>query len=139
MEILAKRFGGCRQSRVMTTRPLLLVVAVLAVTTRGAQSQDGGGPRPVFEVASVKRNTAPTTGMMMGIGRGGAGDYNATNVTVRVLIRQAYQREDLQLVGAPDWIDSERYDVRAKPPAGATRDQTPLMLQALLAERFKLA
>jgi uncharacterized protein (TIGR03435 family) len=52
-----------------------------------------------------------------------------------------------RLTGAPDWIRAERYDIEAKAPSGsipagastATRDaRMRLMLQALLAERFKL-
>src|SRR5207245_11222603 len=38
----------------------------------------------------------------------------------------------------PDWLGSERYDIVAKLPPNSSRDQIPLMLQTLLAERFKL-
>ena len=50
----------------------------------------------------------------------------------------AYRVASYQLVGAPGWIDSERFDVVAKPPEGSRPEQTMLMLRGLLAERFKL-
>jgi uncharacterized protein (TIGR03435 family) len=53
------------------------------------------------------------------------------------LIRVAYRVKAYQVSG-PDWMASERFDVLAKLPEGASREQVPEMLQALLAERFKL-
>jgi uncharacterized protein (TIGR03435 family) len=54
------------------------------------------------------------------------------------LIRVAYRVKAYQVSG-PDWMATERFDVLAKLPEGASREQVPEMLQALLAERFKLA
>jgi uncharacterized protein (TIGR03435 family) len=69
----------------------------------------------------------------------------ATNVPLRLLIRTSYQLQDFQLVGAPDWIASERFDILAKaegdvPPTPPRGQPGPmqLMLRTLLAERFKL-
>jgi uncharacterized protein (TIGR03435 family) len=45
--------------------------------------------------------------------------------------------KDFQISG-PDWMNSTRFDVVAKLPANTTREQVPQMLQALLADRFKL-
>jgi uncharacterized protein (TIGR03435 family) len=39
---------------------------------------------------------------------------------------------------APEWTAQERFDISANIPAGATRDQVPEMLRALLRDRFKL-
>ena len=64
--------------------------------------------------------------------------FNVTNVPLRLLITQAYRLSSYQLVGAPSWIDSERFDIVAKAPEGSRPDQTMLMLRGLLAERFKL-
>ena len=41
-------------------------------------------------------------------------------------------------VSGPDWMKENRFDIVAKMPDGATKDQVPQMLQALLVERFKL-
>jgi uncharacterized protein (TIGR03435 family) len=56
---------------------------------------------------------------------------------VKQLILRAYGIPSYQLWG-PEWIDSARFDVLAKLPQGATKDQIPEMLQRLLAERFGL-
>jgi uncharacterized protein (TIGR03435 family) len=53
------------------------------------------------------------------------------------LIMLAYKIKRHQLV-APDWAFTERYDILAKMPEGANKDQVPAMLQSLLAERFGL-
>jgi uncharacterized protein (TIGR03435 family) len=53
------------------------------------------------------------------------------------LILTAYSIRPSQLSG-PDWMQSQKFDIEAKMPEGASRNQTPQMLQALLAERFKL-
>lgn len=63
-----------------------------------------------------------------------------TNVSLADCIRFAYGlSSDFQLSG-PDWITSKelRYDIVAKTAAGTTREQTLRMMQALLADRFKL-
>jgi uncharacterized protein (TIGR03435 family) len=41
-------------------------------------------------------------------------------------------------ISGPGWLDSERYDIVAKVPRGATKAECKLMMQNLLAERFKL-
>ena len=41
-------------------------------------------------------------------------------------------------ISGPGWLDSERYDIVAKLPRGATKAEFMVMLQNLLAERFKL-
>jgi Protein of unknown function (DUF3738). len=54
------------------------------------------------------------------------------------LIRTAYKVKQYQVSG-PDWMGLQRFDVLATLPEGASPEQVPEMLQALLAERFKLA
>ena len=58
-------------------------------------------------------------------------------VSLKNLIERAYSIKSYQVFG-PDWLESERFDVTAKLPEGATQADVPKMLQALLAERFKL-
>ncbi len=59
-------------------------------------------------------------------------------MSVNQLILTAYRIKSYQLSG-PDWTRTERFDIAAKMPDGASQDQIPEMLQALLAERFKLS
>jgi uncharacterized protein (TIGR03435 family) len=96
-----------------------------------------------FAVASVKPNTSGDQRVMIKNEPGGG--LTATNVPLRVLIRTAYQlQEDSQIVGAPSWIASDRFDIVAKAegaslvPSGAALGRPNVRLQALLKERFKL-
>ena len=75
---------------------------------------------------------------MRRLGAPDPGMVNYGNVTLKMLISRAYGVKDFQVSG-PGWIDSLGYDVAAKIPAGVPAEQIPLMLQTLLAERFKLA
>src|SRR5664279_6215744 len=54
-----------------------------------------------------------------------------------MILTNAYGVKNYQVTG-PGWLDTERYDITAKVPKGATKDDLKLMLQGLLAERFKL-
>ena len=65
------------------------------------------------------------------------GRVNWAGATLRDLIMDAYGVKRYQVTG-PDWIDPERYDVVAKVPAGATKEQVRVMWQNLLADRFGL-
>jgi uncharacterized protein (TIGR03435 family) len=58
-------------------------------------------------------------------------------VTLQNLLAQAYRIKNFQIEG-PGWLDSDRFDIEAKLPAEAKDDDFPVMLQALLKERFKL-
>jgi len=101
-------------------------------------------PLPSFEVASVK----PTAGGQVNVGGqiwtsagssfkpGGA--FEAVNATLGSIIRLAYGLRDFQTVGAPEWIDTVRFDIQARGPQGAVESDGPQRLQSLLAERFAL-
>jgi len=102
---------------------------------------------PAFDVASVKA-AAPPEGQ--GIGRiclmpctpGETLGVEGSRVEIRYmplakLIVAAYRLKPYQLSG-PAWMEQERFDILAKMPEGASLDQVPGMLQALLAERFGL-
>jgi hypothetical protein len=54
------------------------------------------------------------------------------------LIESAYNIKDRQLIGAPNWINSARYDLNAKAPNAVPPAQFRLILQSLLADRFNL-
>lgn len=92
---------------------------------------------PSFEVASVKRNTSdePAGGS---ISPPVGGRFQANNVTLHTLLRTAYEVEDFQISGGPKWLHTEKFDVNATSTGNATWAQTRLMLQDLLATRFKL-
>lgn len=90
-----------------------------------------------FEVASVKSSDPnPSSPLFIGMSADGA-MVKYTNITLQDCIRGAYRVRDFQIVG-PDWMTKARFEINARLPAGASADQIPEMLQALLAERFKL-
>jgi len=97
---------------------------------------------PVFEVATIKPAEAPNMAQISAgkihIGmKIEAGRVDAGFMSLGDLIRAAYKLKSYQLTG-PDWMNSQRFDVLAKMPEGATKEQVPDMLKSLLAERFKL-
>src|SRR3954468_190487 len=68
---------------------------------------------PTFEVAAIKVNKSESRNS--GFRRAGPGQLNATNASLKMLIEYAYDVRDYQLTGGPGWLDTERYDILAKP------------------------
>jgi uncharacterized protein (TIGR03435 family) len=91
-----------------------------------------------FEVASIKPSQPQPMGQIRIGMSADAGMLRYTYVALKDCIRIAYRVKEFQVQG-PGWLESERFDIVAKFPAGATEEQVPEMLQSLLAERFKLA
>jgi uncharacterized protein (TIGR03435 family) len=54
------------------------------------------------------------------------------------LIRTAYGLDPEKVVGGPNWLEMDRFDVFAKAPTGSTAESRRQMLQALLSDRFSL-
>jgi uncharacterized protein (TIGR03435 family) len=67
-----------------------------------------------------------------------AGRYEIRRATMLDLIKTAYGLDADTVFGGPSWLEWDRYDVIAKAPAGTSAATVRLMLQALLADRFKL-
>src|SRR6266513_2944286 len=100
------------------------------------------GQQLAFEVASI-RSAEPITPAMIQAGKMhvgmkiDAGKVDIGFFSLRELIPLAYEVKPFQLTG-PDWLSAQRFDILAKLPEGATKEQVPAMLRALLEERFKL-
>jgi bla regulator protein BlaR1 len=114
----------------MTHFRYLVLVAVL-VTSGPAQAP------PAFEVAAIRPNLS---GLSSSNSNSDGGYWTATNFTASSLIATAFDRAYFQLEGIPHWAESERFDIRAKIPAGETFsfERLRAMLQALLVDRFQL-
>ncbi|PYU53946.1 MAG: hypothetical protein DMG55_33140 [Acidobacteria bacterium] len=132
-----------------------LVVVVLPVvfglvngtaSRAGSQPQTKGANATVYEVASIKPNKSDNGLFKMMFEQNG---FSATSVTMLMLIRTAYGVNDNQILGAPNWLNSEKYDIEARMDSAVadglrklSEDQRNVerrhMLQALLADRFKL-
>jgi len=92
---------------------------------------------PAFEAASIRRNFGvdPNTHIDVSGGR-----LTITNASPKTLIRNAYGILSFQLAGEPRWLDTDMYDIVAT-TGGSEKispDRLKLLLQNLLAERFRL-
>jgi uncharacterized protein (TIGR03435 family) len=97
---------------------------------------------PAYDVVSIKPNKTGSGSVSISINDG---NYDASNVSLKMLVLGAYQLKDNQLEGLPKWADSDRFDIKAKvvdpDPAvmkALTGDQNEMMLRPVLAERFGL-
>jgi uncharacterized protein (TIGR03435 family) len=108
------------------------MAAALAVCA--AAAVQGQSP---FEVASVKVNRSGQPGGLEDY-IPAAGQVRVVNETLRQIIRGAYGFEMNRILGGPDWIDSERFDIQARAASAVSREQLMSMARALLADRFKL-
>jgi uncharacterized protein (TIGR03435 family) len=140
IEMLLKRgrefSPGVSPVRVGTSAVvLLMLVFASSLVPRWiafAQQPD----RPSFEVASVKLDRSGTSGASFQFAPGGQ-RFAGTNTTLGALILLAYKLTPSRL-SAPMHLPAEYYDVDAKTEKAVSSDQMLLMLQALLADRFKL-
>ena len=116
--------------RAILCFPLLAGVSVLLAQAPPSKLE--------FEVASVKAAEPIGAGSTVDIGMHIDGaQVRFSSLALRDLMRMAYRMRTYQVEG-PDWIVTERYEIAAKLPDGATRDQVPDMLQNLLRERFQI-
>jgi uncharacterized protein (TIGR03435 family) len=119
-----------------------LVLASWHVIPAGAQSTGTDAPR--FDIVSVKPNRSGES--LIGFEVRPGGRFVATNIPLKQFVRAAYTMQLYQIVGAPSWVDAERFDVtgvsdrdlRGGRPwtPGAPYLPVQLMMQSLLAERF---
>jgi uncharacterized protein (TIGR03435 family) len=103
----------------------------------------GQAPEKVqtFELADV--HASPPSGFaqlgqMSGGGAPRNGRFEIRNASMLDLVRTAYSVEPEKVVGGPNSLGSDRFDVIAKARAGTTQDDARLMLRTLLVERFGL-
>jgi len=102
--------------------------------------QSAAPSQPSFEAATIKPSgkADPANGYWS---RPGIGRFYAHSLSVQFLIQLAYGIEKNQIAAKPSWLDSDFYDVEAKPEEGIKLSPGELKprLQDLLAERFHLA
>ncbi|HEY1241833.1 MAG TPA: TIGR03435 family protein [Bryobacteraceae bacterium] len=94
--------------------------------------------KPQFEVATIKPSNPAQPGWGINVNRSGM--FLTRNTNLSDLIKFAYSVHPKQIIGAPSWIDSDKFDISAKPdtPGMPSVDQMRVMLQKLLTERFSL-
>jgi len=130
-------------------RSAALIASLAGGAALGAKAPQEPPPGGwAFEVASIKPNKSGDCRVMMQMQ---PGQLRATNVTLRLLIRNAYALQDFQISGGPSWMTSDHFDLIAKmpegfqqtpgPPPAAGGPPTPMqqMMRQLLTDRFKFA
>lgn len=115
-----------------------IVFATILVNCAGwlAFSQSTEAP-PKFEAADI-HVSAKIQNPFVRTGPARGGRYEIKYATMVDLIRIAYSFDADKILGGPNWLEMDRFDVIAKVPADSTPETQKLMLQSLLADRFKL-
>ena len=116
------------QVRPLRATAMFLILGGIAMAQTPSQ--------PQFEVASVKPAAPDQRGTFIRNMPGGR--FSVTNMTLKELIQFAWRIQGFQISGGPSWIESARWDITAKPETTPKQGEMPLMVQALLADRFQL-
>src|SRR5687767_10664889 len=123
-----------------TTVSKLVALSLLtgAVALSALPLQPTAQPRAAsFELTSVKRNISGDERSSTSNAQPNGG-WRATNVRLRAVIARAYEVREFQIEGAPEWVNSDRFDIVGRGPEGTPASQRFAMLRAMLADRFKL-
>lgn len=122
----------------VTVLACLLSASSSAQTANAPQAKPQSPPLS-FEVASVKPAGPPVPGQGGGIRPMPGGEtYIAERVPLRLMIKLMFRITDEQIVGGPDWMNTELWDVHAKADHPSSVDELHVMFQNLLIERFHL-
>lgn len=128
--------------------------ALLAICSAGAFAQtpdwqSAAGGKMSFEVASVRQSKGPFTPPNFPLDIGDAyrpvGGRFSADFPLTVYIAFAYkiaqtsEQRQAMIAALPKWVATDRFSIQAKAEGNPTKDQMRLMIQSLLADRFKLA
>jgi uncharacterized protein (TIGR03435 family) len=136
--------------------PIALASALLAASAvcgpsapaQTSLSSQPSDPPLAFDVAAIHENKADNSGRSHIVSSSHDSRFTAINVTLKALIQWAYAMPDMRILGGPAWLNSTRFNIEAKGDSAADdqlshsadgRAEKQKMLQALLADRFKLA
>lgn len=129
--------SAARNHRIL---PLIVVfwTTVVAPAMLAASGYAQTAPERSFEVATIKPSNPEAPGIGISFQ---AHQFSTHNTTLNFLIKFAYGLNARQIVGGPAWLDTDKYDVVAKPEGeeSLTMRQLRPMVQRLLEDRFKLA
>jgi uncharacterized protein (TIGR03435 family) len=116
---------------------------LLFVRAGDAQTSAASTPVAPFGVASIKPNRSGEVNS--GFRRSVGGALDARNITLKMLISFAYDLPEDRILQGPSWLDSDKYDILARPdpgggqPLDTSRRAIRIRTQKLLADRFRLA
>jgi len=142
---LSPVLSGIALGTLMIAFPLALAQTSATSAGPASPAQNAAVQLPTFAVVSVKQNKSATNQFRSVNSPEG---IIVTNASLLMIIRAAYglfNSLDDKFIGVPDWAKTEKYDIEAKVDPSDLEtlhrlnpDQHSLMLQALLADRFKL-
>ena len=127
--------------RSIASAILFLMAAAGCAQELGTAQRDLSRPKfDAFEVATIKP-VAHDAKAGRYITMQGTNRFVEKAYTLKLLIAAAYDLNPRTILGGPEWIESEHYDILAKTPGEVrpTHDELMAMLRSLLAERFSLA
>jgi hypothetical protein len=108
----------------------ICLASAIAVSAIGALAAQNTPILQKFEVASVKRMDRCEFNTSID-----PGSVTLKDVPLKAVLMEAFKVKSDQIEG-PSWLDADCFEISAKMPKGATRDQLPAMLQAVLIERL---
>ncbi len=136
------RAASHTEKNIMLARKALILMLLLPYGASRSQSRAPQTPQPArsFEVATL-REAMGSDGSDGSWSPPGIGHFTAHRLTLAFLIHLAYDIDTKQIVAKPSWLETDLFDIEAKPEAGIplTREQLRPMLQTLLQERLHLA
>jgi uncharacterized protein (TIGR03435 family) len=91
---------------------------------------------PSFEVATIKPSQPDRPGKLFNVQ---GSKFRTINTTLADLIKFSYGVQDKQIVGAPAWAETDKFDIEAQPdvPGAPNKEQLGAMVKKLLADRFQ--
>ena len=110
---------------------LFLVASIALASLRAADT-------PTFDVAVIRPHLPG--GSAFRVKPPANGRFSATDSVVKLVVMVAYNVQESQIVGGPDWFSTEKWDIEARTDdrASHSAEESQRMLQNLLAERFSL-
>jgi uncharacterized protein (TIGR03435 family) len=141
---------------LLSVTPFIFICSQVLAQSAPADWEKAGGGKMAFEVVSVKLNKSglpqpggrnmPTSNIPLNDGddySSTGGLFSATNTPLSAYMAFAYKltisQDRLLVPQLPKWATADRFDIEARAQGNPTRDQMRLMMQSVLADRFKLA
>ena len=127
------------RNHMLRRNAAVFVIAAVPVVAAAQQFLPAPSGAPVdpntrFEAVAIK---AAEAGGLLSF-RSTPGHFEALNMPLGLLLRQALQKSDYQIVGLPGWTDTARYSIRATAPESIPLTANTTMLLNVLKDRFQL-
>ncbi len=123
---------------VVVTAPVVFF-SVAMQTAAQSQDENANVTAPLYKTVSITPTKSGIHADRIMGAKDGPNEFTGANVSTQELIQGAYDVNEDQVVGAPSWLDSKRYDIEAKADNPAAGEGGGAMLQRLLSDYFKLA